>query len=216
MAKESIDEIISSYILHPSDNPRSLLVSCLLKEDDYYTWRRAMINALRAKNKYGFIDGTLEKPAENSSDLVAWIKGNSMVISWIFNSLHSSLQDSIAYFDTAKEVWEDLQERLSQGNTPCVYQLKMDIVNTQQKDQTVAVYYTRLKGLWDEQNSYSSVPICTSGAAKELTNEKEKENVHQFLMGLNEKYSIVRSQILNTEPLPSLARAYALVTQEER
>ncbi|KAJ9135039.1 hypothetical protein P3X46_032263 [Hevea brasiliensis] len=81
----------------------------------------------------------------------------------------------------------------------------MDIVNTQQKDQTVAVYYTRLKGLWDEQNSYSSVPICTSGAAKELTNEKEKENVHQFLMGLNEKYSIVRSQILNTEPLPSLA-----------
>ncbi|KAH0748729.1 hypothetical protein KY290_027961 [Solanum tuberosum] len=35
-------------------------------------------------------------------------------------------------------------------------------------------------------------------------------------MGLNEKFNVVRSQILNTEPLPSLARVYGLVSQEER
>lgn len=37
----------------------------------------------------------------------------------------------------------------------------------------------------------------------------------QFLMGLNEKYSAVRSNILMTSPLPSIMIAFNLVSQEE-
>ncbi|KAJ9188709.1 hypothetical protein P3X46_000078 [Hevea brasiliensis] len=92
----------------------------------------------------------------------------------------------------------------------------MDIVNTQQRDLSVAAYYTRLKGLWEEQSSYLQIPICTSGAAKSWVAESEKERVHQFLMGLHDKFNVARSQILNIDPLPTLARAYGLVSQEER
>ncbi|XP_031253465.1 uncharacterized protein LOC116111420 [Pistacia vera] len=119
-------------------------------------------------------------------------------------------------FYTAREIWVDLEERLSQGNAPRVHQLRTEIVNTQQKDMSIAAYYTKLKGLWDEYNAYSQIPPCTCGSAKAIAVEKEKEKVHQFLMGLNEKYNVVRSQILNTDPLPSLARSYALVSQEEK
>lgn len=35
-------------------------------------------------------------------------------------------------------------------------------------------------------------------------------------MGLNESYSIVRSQILLMDPLPTVNKAYALLLQEER
>ena len=79
---------------------------------------------------------------------------------------------------------------------------------------TVSAYYTKLKGIWDELGTYSQIPPCICGSAKAFAVEKER--VHQFLMGLNEKYNTVRSQILNTDPLPSLSRAYALVAQEER
>ena len=45
----------------------------------------------------------------------------------------------------------------------------------------------------------------------------EEERVHQFLMGLDEEgYGIVRSNILSTEPLSNLKRAYAMVVQQER
>ncbi|KAF2317440.1 hypothetical protein GH714_022309 [Hevea brasiliensis] len=182
----SSNECAVNSVLQPTDNPRVSLVTCLLKEDNYSTWRRAIENALLAKNKMGFVDGSLPRPEANSPDEAAWIKGNSMVISWLFNSLHFSLHDSVAFFDTAMELWKDLEERFSQGNAPSVDQQKMEIVNTQQRDQS-----------WNLL-------------------QKKKRKVQQFLMGLHDKFNVVRSQILNIEPLPSLARVYGLVAQEER
>lgn len=45
----------------------------------------------------------------------------------------------------------------------------------------------------------------------------ETQRLHEFLMGLyNDYYGRLRSQILSTDPLPSLDRAYHLVVQEER
>ncbi|KAK9089310.1 hypothetical protein Scep_028392 [Stephania cephalantha] len=117
---------------------------------------------------------------------------------------------------TSHELWKDLEERFSQGNDPQIYQLKTEMMNTLQQGMTVSAYYTKLKGIWEELNIYSQIPPCTCGLAKVLVGEREKEKVHRFLMGLNEKYKIVRSQILNTEPLPSLCRVYAQVAQEER
>ena len=38
----------------------------------------------------------------------------------------------------------------------------------QQKDLIVAVYYTKLKGLWDKLSAYSIVPSCLCGAGKEI------------------------------------------------
>ena len=50
-----------------------------------------------------------------------------------------------------------------------------------------------------------------------LEKKCEEERVHQFLMGLDEEgYGTVRSNILSTEPLPNLNRAYAMVVQQER
>ncbi|KAB2077376.1 hypothetical protein ES319_A06G096600v1 [Gossypium barbadense] len=82
-------------------------------------------------------------------------------------------------------------------------------MNTLQQGMTVFAYYTKLKGIWDELNTYSQIPPCTCGSAKALAVGKEKEKVHQFPMGLNKKYKMTRSQILNMDPLPSLSRVYA-------
>src|SRR5262249_10259185 len=93
----------SPYFLSSFDNPGTILVSCLLKGENYPTWRRVMMNALRAKNKLCFVDGSLPKPNEKSQETQLWEKCNFMVISWIFNALASELHDSVAYVDTA---WE--------------------------------------------------------------------------------------------------------------
>ncbi|XP_020276643.1 uncharacterized protein LOC109850963 [Asparagus officinalis] len=82
---------------------------------------------------------------------------------------------------------------------------------------SVMAYYTKLKGMWDELSSYSKIPTCTCGAAQEFIKEREEEKLHQFLMGLDDAvFRTVRSQILSMEPLPSLSRAYATITREER
>jgi hypothetical protein len=73
-----------------------------------------------------------------------------------------------------------------------------------------------LKGFWDELSTYVNIPKCTCGGAKEFATELEKEKVHQFLMGLNDTFNTIRTQILATDPLPNLSRVYALVCQEEK
>lgn len=67
--------------------------------------------------------------------------------SCIFNSLHPTLHDSVAYFVAAQEVWNDLEEQFSQGNAPRIDQLKTEMMNTLQQGMTVSVYYTKLKGI---------------------------------------------------------------------
>jgi gag-polypeptide of LTR copia-type/Retrotransposon gag protein len=210
----------SPFFLYPSDNPGAMISSCVLKGENYDLWQKAMRNALRAKNKLGFIDGKLNQ-ADAPEDST-WGACNSMLVSWLFNSIDPALQPSIAYAETVKELWDDLKERFAIGNATRVHQLKADIAAARQQGQSVVAYFTRLKSMWDELSNYSKLPVCichgcTCDMVIELVKEREDEKTHQFLMGLDDAvFGTVRSNILSMEPLPSLNKVYSLVIQEER
>lgn len=51
--------------------------------------------ALNAKNKTGFIDGTMVKPDPSNSKYSAWIRRNNMVLSLLMNSLCKDLALSV-------------------------------------------------------------------------------------------------------------------------
>ncbi|KAJ4787232.1 Retroelement pol polyprotein-like [Rhynchospora pubera] len=220
-ATKKVIDSTSPFYLSSSENPRTMISSCVLKGDNYDLWEKAMKNALRAKNKLGFVNGSIIKPAAGP-EANLWESCNSMLVSWLFNSIDSTLQPSIAYMETAKELWDDLRERFSIGNGPRIHQLKADIAAAKQQGQSVVSYYTRLKGMWDELSSYSRVPVCkckgcTCNAAAEFVKEREEEKIHQFLMGLDDSvFGTVRSSILGMEPLPTLNKVYSMVIQEER
>ncbi len=86
----------------------------------------------------------------------------------------------------------------------------------QQQDLSVVAYYSKLKALWDELATYSNVLQCTYEALRELVADKQCEKLFHFLMGLNDKYGVIRSQILNMDRLPNLNKAYALVAKEHK
>ncbi|KAJ4746686.1 Retroelement pol polyprotein-like [Rhynchospora pubera] len=211
----------SPFYFSPSDNPGMSITSCILKGENYDLWVKAMRNSLRAKNKLGFVDGTINKLKLTDSQVAVWDSSNSMLVSWLFNSIDSSLQPSVAYFETAKELWDDLKERFSVGNAPRIYQLKSDIAGAKQQGQSVVTYYTRLKSMWDELGSYLRIPACTCGGCVcnltvDFLRDKEEEKIHQFLMGLDDVYDTIRTTILSMDPLPSLNKVYSTVIQEER
>ncbi|KAJ1688075.1 hypothetical protein LUZ63_019465 [Rhynchospora breviuscula] len=213
----------SPFFLYPSDNPGTMISSCVLKGENYDLWQKAMRNALRAKNKLGFIDGSVMQPADaGAPEASLWGPCNSMLVSWLFNSIDPALQPSIAYAETVKELWDNLKERFAIGNSTRIHQLKADIAAARQQGQSIVAYYTRLKSMWDELSNYLKVPMCTCqgctcNMAKDLLKEREDEKTHQFLMGLDDAvFKNVRSHILSMEPLPSLNKVYSLVIQEER
>ncbi|XP_075111267.1 uncharacterized protein LOC142181719 [Nicotiana tabacum] len=81
----------------------------------------------------------------------------------------------------------------------------------------IASYFNKLKKLWDELTVMSSnhAKNCNCAAKPGLEQEEEENMVHQFLMGLNETYVNVRSNILLMNPLPSLDNVYNILLQDE-
>ncbi|KAF7831798.1 Retrovirus-related Pol polyprotein from transposon TNT 1-94 [Senna tora] len=77
----------------------------------------------------------------------------------------------------------------------------------------VSTYYIKLKSLWNELDTHRAIPTCNQ--MKAHSEQREEDRVMQFLMGLNDTYSVVRSNILMMSPLPKVRQAYSLVIQEK-
>ena len=105
-----------------------------------------------------------------------------MFHSWIVNSLDLEIADSMIYYSTTREVWEDLREQFSQSNAHRIFEIQRCIASFQQGQLSVSAYYNKLKGFWDELATYSDAP---QGA------QAEQQKLMQFLVGLNETYSAI-------------------------
>ncbi|KAL2243457.1 UNVERIFIED_CONTAM: hypothetical protein Sindi_0463700 [Sesamum indicum] len=145
-----------------------------------------------------------------------WDKADSMVISWILNSISRDIVESFMYTNTSRELWIELENRYGQSNGPMECKIKKELGALSQGSLTVFAYFSKLKKLWDELASIMYTPKCTCGAAKENTDIKNHDQTIQFLMGLNDFYDHVRNQILLMEPIPIVSKVYAMVLRIEK
>lgn len=183
-----------------------------------------MRKALIAKNKLGFIDGTLTLSSpmvKILSSIQYWIHCDSMVGSWILNSVSPQIATSIIYKDTALDIWNNLKEQFSQGNGPWVFLLQKDIAAISQGDQYITVYFTQLQAYWDQLQNFHRFPNCTCGnctcnLSRRLGDLQLQDSVMQFLMGLNKTYGKVRTQILLMGPISSINKVYSLLIQKRK
>ncbi|PNX82965.1 hypothetical protein L195_g039002, partial [Trifolium pratense] len=212
----------SPYDLNSNDNPGNLITQVRLRGENYDEWSRAMKISLRARRKWCFIEGTIQTPDENSPEIEDWWTVQSMLVSWILNTIEADLRSTVSYAENARDLWLDIKERLSVVNGPRIQQLKLDLARCKQDGMSVVTYYGKLKLLWDDLANYDQIPVCSCGRCKcdissKLEKRREEERVHQFLMGLDDAiYGTVRSNLLATDPLPNLNRVYSTMIQEER
>ncbi|KAH9672345.1 hypothetical protein KPL70_017686 [Citrus sinensis] len=181
--------MMSPYFLSASDNPGTIITQ-----------------------KFGFVDGTVKPPADDSADLEDWWMVNSMLVSWIQNTIEPNLRSTVTYTEVAKLLWDDIKERFSVGNGPRVQQLKSELANCKQQGMTILNYYGKLKMLWEEFSNYEQSPACLCGNCTrnlgvEWDKKRDEEKLHQFLMGLDEA---VYGAAAKVEP------CYAIVIQEEQ
>ncbi|XP_061367913.1 uncharacterized protein LOC133310934 [Gastrolobium bilobum] len=183
----------SPFYLGGSSNPGVILTTVMLRgEANYENWAKLMKNALKAKNKTSFIDGSIKKPDKEIQDeWCAWEMCNSMINGWIRNTIDAKLQPFIKCFDDVKDLWEDLKERYVVQNFPKQYQLRAALTNTRQQGSTIGEYYSKLRAIWDELEGGKISKSCVCGdncaLAKEIEEGREYERVYQFLMGLDEE-----------------------------
>ncbi|XP_076923388.1 uncharacterized protein LOC143585498 [Bidens hawaiensis] len=77
-----------------------------------------------------------------------------------------------------------------------------------------------MRSLWDKMQSALSIPQCTClgcecEGKKKMSRVRDKEQLYEFLMGLDNKFSVIRTQILAMNPISTLRNAYHLVHDDE-
>ncbi|XP_019244311.1 PREDICTED: uncharacterized protein LOC109224181 [Nicotiana attenuata] len=185
-ATSALMDSSNPYYLHPSDSPGMVLVNSLFNGKGYAGWSRAIVIALSAKNKLGFIDGIFTPPTAGSN----------------------------------QDIWKELETRFGQCNGAQLYQLQKELSDAVQGASDIAGYFIKVKKIWDKLDALNTFDHCSctcicGGKVKTLKSHQDGRLI-QFLMGLNEAYSGVKSSILMMDPLPSVHHAYSLLIQDEK
>ena len=213
-------DISSPLYVHPSDNPGVSLVQNPFDGIGYRSWRRSVLRVLSVKNKLGFINGDCKRPSAETPQFRQWERCDDMVTSWILNSLTKEIAESVEYVFDSYELWKELEDRYDQTNGAKLYQIQREINDLSQGTLDITAYYTKMKKLWEELSTlHIKVQCscnCTCGAKDNMYKVEQDRRLIQFLMGLNEVYTVVQGNILMMNPLPSLAQTFSLLIQDEK
>ncbi|XP_070043295.1 uncharacterized protein [Nicotiana tomentosiformis] len=88
--------------LHSTDVSGISLISLQLSgAKNYCLWRKYMRIALLGRNKLGFVDGSWKKENFREEFRYQWERCNSIVQSWIMNTVFSNLLAGMMYTDSA-------------------------------------------------------------------------------------------------------------------
>ncbi|XP_049367038.1 uncharacterized protein LOC125831955 [Solanum verrucosum] len=207
------------YYLHPSDSPGMNLISTVFDGRGFPGWRRSILIALSAKRKLGFINGTCQALVSDASDSSQWNCCNDMVTSWLLNSLSKENEDSVIYSNSAKELWDSLEQRFGKSNGTKLFHLQKELNGLVQGNSDISCYFTKLKHLWDELDSLNAditcSCVCVCNGKSKISKSLQDQRLSQFIMGLNDTYGQARGTILMINPLSGMDLAYSLLLQDE-
>jgi len=160
---ENSKKIPSPYDLNSNDNPGNIITQVQFKGENYEEWARAIRTSLRARRKWGFSEGRITQPDNTSPELEEWWTVQSMLVSWILNTIELGLCSTVSYTKNATSLWQDIKDRFLIANRPRVHQLKAELADCKQKGLSIVAYYGKLKLLWDELMDYEQYPSCNCG-----------------------------------------------------
>ncbi|GJS63107.1 ribonuclease H-like domain-containing protein [Tanacetum coccineum] len=189
MAAITINSLDAGNPLFLHNNDHSILPIVgfkLIGSENYKMWSTAMKIALKGKYKMGFIDVTCVKPATSPVLAQQWERCN-----------------------------DELEETYDKMDGSVIFNVVQKINGLKQGDLSVPKYYHTLNSLWREFDILSLLPACTCAAHEGLLKHNQLVRLMQFLMGLNDVYQPIRSNLLARDPLPDVKDAFAVVVREE-
>ncbi|XP_075083597.1 uncharacterized protein LOC142167334 [Nicotiana tabacum] len=199
--------------LQASDTPGLVLIPIKLTgPENYALWSRAMKLALRGKCKLGFVDGNCVKSMYRGELAEQCEKCNAIILSWIGSTVVSELMPSIVFASNARKVWSDFKEIFYRCRLTRIYHLWTEIASLKLSIDSVTTYYSKMTDLCSELDVLTPKFSCDCEESRPSLIHLEQQRLLQFLMGLNENYNNVLSNVLLRRPVVSVNEAYAIVT----
>ncbi|XP_062093913.1 uncharacterized protein LOC133799941 [Humulus lupulus] len=155
------------YFMGTRDHPGLILASPPLTNTNFQQWARDFKLSVGAKNKTGFLTGTIPQPSSDYHLFDSWSRCNQMVMFWIIHAVSPEIKSSIIYLDSATTMWTELNTRFNQGNGPRIFDLRTSLISLHHGDDSASAYFTKLKAIWDEINELRPRTPYTCAAAND-------------------------------------------------
>ncbi|KAJ7961715.1 Retrovirus-related Pol polyprotein from transposon TNT 1-94 [Quillaja saponaria] len=106
-----------------NDNPSLQISPMKFDGNNFLAWSRSCLLFIQARGLYGYVIGSKRKPADGDPLLESWISENSLVMSWLINSMQPQISRGYLLLDSADKMWTALCQTYSQvGNDIQEYQ----------------------------------------------------------------------------------------------
>ena len=186
-----------------------------LNGQNYLQWSQSIMLFICGKGKDDYLTGAVTTPSTEDSKYKVWKAENSMVMSWLVNSMSNDIGLDFMYYDTAKEIWDAAKETYSdKENTSELFEIKGILHDLRQGELTVTQYFNTLNRYWQQLDRFDDAKLECSDCNIKYKKIVEKERIFKFLLGLNKNLDKVRGRILAVKPLPSICEAFSEVRRE--
>ncbi|KAJ4786511.1 01P13-2 [Rhynchospora pubera] len=196
----------------PDFNSSQKLTSVPLDGPNYLAWSKAAKTSLKGKGLLGFINGNRPRPTSTGDAQENWDILDGQTFTLILNSLNPQLNEIFVHCETAKELWEAIQDQYNQlSNNSHIFQIKKELVRIVQGNQTVSQLIGQVKSKYQELKIYR--PITTDLFV--LQERDELDQIYTFLDALDSSYDNLKAQILGSTDRLTFSGVTARVQQEE-
>ena len=164
----------------------------------------------------GYLTGETKAPICTDPAYATWDAENSMVMTWLVNSMEEDISSNYMCYSTAQELWENINQMYSDlGNQSRIFELTLKIGDLRQGEDTVTKYFNSLKRIWQDLDLFNSYEWKSTEDFQHHKKTVEDSRIFKFLAGLNVEFDEVRGRIIGRQPLPSIGEVFSEVRREE-
>jgi hypothetical protein len=155
-------------------------ISEKLTRGNFLLWKAQVVPIVKGARLFRYLYGTVSEPASTDAAHGTWVAQDQQVLCFINASLSREVLGHVATCTTAAAVWKELNSMFASQSRARMIQLRMQFTATCKGDQSVAVYYKKMKGFADE--------MAAAGKALE-----DEDFVMYALAGLDQDYNVWRT-----------------------
>ena len=94
----------------------------------------------------GYLMGEKKAPAVDNPNYAIWDAENSMVMTWLVNSMEEDISSNYMCYLTTQELWENVNQMHSDlGNQSQIFELTLKLGEIQKGEDNVTKYFNSLK-----------------------------------------------------------------------
>ncbi|RVW64704.1 Retrovirus-related Pol polyprotein from transposon RE1 [Vitis vinifera] len=180
----------SSKINPTTSKSHSIQITTIrLNGDNFLRWSQSVRMYIRGRGKMGYLTREKKAPAVDDPNYAIWDAENSMVMSWLVNSMEEDISSNYMCYPIAQELWENVNQMYSNlGNQSQIFELTLKLGKIQQGEDNITKYFNSSKRIWQDLDLFNTYEWKSTEDGLHHKKTMEDNQIFKFLAGLNVEF----------------------------